>query len=134
MAAFLGTLALALALAVALYGAVASFKGGRTGSPLLVESARRSGMSLVALVAAANGAMLAAILTNDFSIRYVAENSSLSTPTFFKVLSLWSADEGSLLLWNLVLAGFIAAVAFRFRRQRPETYPWALAAMYAVAA
>src|ERR671930_2243160 len=126
MAAFLGTLALALALAVALYGAVASFVGGRKRSPLLLESARRSGMSLVALIAAANGAMLAAILTNDFSIRYVAENSSRTTPTFFKVLSLWSADEGSPLLWNLVLAGFVAAVALRFRSRRPETFPWAL--------
>ena len=57
---------------------------------------------------------------------YVAENSSRATPTFFKVLALWSADEGSLLLWNLVLAGYLLAVAFRFRRQRPETFPWAL--------
>ena len=48
------------------------------------------------------------------------------------MLALWSADEGSLLLWNLILAGYIAAVAFRFRRRRPETLPWALAVMYAV--
>src|SRR5213076_161682 len=63
-----------------------------------------------------------------------AENSSRATPTFFKVLSLWSADEGSLLLWNLILAGFIAAVAFRFRRRRPETLPWVLAVLYAIQA
>ncbi|HEX2030073.1 MAG TPA: heme lyase CcmF/NrfE family subunit, partial [Actinomycetota bacterium] len=94
--------------------------------------ARTTAYSLLAMVAAANGAMLAAILANDFSIRYVAENSSRATPTFFKVLSLWSADEGSLLLWNLVLAGYIAAVAFRFRRRHPETFPWAMAALYGV--
>src|SRR5436309_13081366 len=87
---------------------------------------------MLALVAAANGAMLAAILTNDFAIKYVAENSSRQTPVFFKVLSLWSADEGSLLLWNLILAAFIAAVAFRFRRRAPETFPWALAVMNTV--
>jgi cytochrome c-type biogenesis protein CcmF len=87
---------------------------------------------MFALIAAANGAMLAAILTNDFAIKYVAENSSRETPVFFKVLSLWSADEGSLLLWNLILAGFIAAVAFRFRRRAPDTFPWALAVMNAV--
>src|SRR5204862_3523832 len=98
------------------------------------ESARTAAYSMVALVAAANGAMLAAILTNDFAIKYVAENSSHQTPVFFKVLSLWSADEGSLLLWNLILAGFIAAVAFRFRRRRPETLPWVLAVLYAIQA
>ena len=50
------------------------------------------------------------------------------------MLALWSADEGSLLLWNLVLAGYLAAVAFRFRARRPETFPWALAVMYGVVA
>jgi cytochrome c-type biogenesis protein CcmF len=130
----LGTFALVLGLALAIYGLVASVAGARTGRPLLVESARTTAFSLFAVVAAANGAMLAAILANDFSIRYVAENSSRATPTFFKVLSLWSADEGSLLLWSLILSAYIAAVAFRFRRRRPETFPWAMGVLYAVQA
>ena len=132
MAAIIGTFALGLALAVALYGCVASFVSARTRNAVLVESARVSSLSLFALVLAANATMMAAIMSNDFSLRYVAENSSRHTPTFFKVLSLWSADEGSLLLWNLILAGFIAAVAIRFRRRRPETFPWALGTMFAV--
>jgi cytochrome c-type biogenesis protein CcmF len=120
---------------LAVYGAAASVIGARRGQLQLVESARTTAYSLLAVVAAANFAMLAAILANDFAIKYVAENSSRATPTFFKVLSLWSADEGSLLLWNLILAGYIAAVAFRFRRpRRPETLPWAMAVMYAVSA
>jgi cytochrome c-type biogenesis protein CcmF len=49
-------------------------------------------------------------------------------------LSLWSADEGSLMLWNLILAGFIAAVAWRFRHRRPETFPWAMVVLFAVQA
>src|SRR4029453_14337991 len=40
----------------------------------------------------------------------------------------------SLLLWNLVLGGYLAAVAFRFRRRRPETFPWALAVMFGISA
>ena len=130
----LGPFALGLGFALALYGLVASVVGIRRGRPALVESARTTAYSLFAVVLAANAGMLAAILDNDFSIRYVAENSSRETPTFFKVLSLWSADEGSLLLWNLILAGFIVAVAFRFRRRKPETFPWAMAVMYAVSA
>jgi cytochrome c-type biogenesis protein CcmF len=130
----LGTFALILALGLAIYGLAASIAGARSGRTLVVESARTTAYSLLAMAAAANGAMLAAILANDFSIGYVAENSSRATPTFFKVLSLWSADEGSLLLWNLILAGYIAAVAFRFRRRRPETFPWAMAVLYAVQA
>jgi cytochrome c-type biogenesis protein CcmF len=128
----LGTFALALALGLAVYGAVASVAGVRKNRPLLVESGRTTAYSLFAVVLAANAVMLIAILTNDFAIGYVAENSSRATPTFFKVLSLWSADEGSLLLWNLILAGYTAAVAFRFRERKPETFPWAMAVMYAV--
>ena len=119
MASVIGTFALGLALAIAIYGAVASFAGARSRNAVLVESGRTSAFSLLALVVVANVTMMAAILSNDFSIRYVAANSSRATPTFFKVLSLWSADQGSLLLWNLVLAGYLGAVAFRFRRYRP---------------
>lgn len=117
-----------------MYGLAAMVIGVRRGRPELIESGRTTAFSLLAVVVAANGAMLAAILANDFSLKYVAENSSRATPLFFKVLSLWSADEGSLLLWNLILAGYLAMVAHRFRRRRPETFPWAMAVMYAVSA
>jgi cytochrome c-type biogenesis protein CcmF len=129
----LGRYALLLALALAVWGLMAAVVGLRRQRPLAVESARTTAFALLAAVAAANGAMLAALLSDDFALRYVAQNSSRATPTFFKVLALWSADDGSLLLWNLVLAGYLAAVAFRFRRYRPETLPVALAVMYGVA-
>src|ERR671937_635127 len=128
----LGPFALALGFGLALYGCAAAIVGVRRARPRLVESARTAAYSLLGVVAAANGAMLAAILSNDFSIKYVAENSSRTTPAFFKILSLWSADEGSLLLWNLILAGYLLAVSIRFRRRRPETFPWALGTMFAV--
>ncbi|HJV04425.1 MAG TPA: cytochrome c-type biogenesis CcmF C-terminal domain-containing protein [Actinomycetota bacterium] len=131
----IGTVALALALGLSVYGAVAAVLGARRRRAILVESARTASYSLLAMVAAANAAMLVALLSDDFSVRYVAENSSRATPTFFKVLVLWSADRGSLLLWNLVLAGYVAAVAFRFRGgRRPAELPWALAVLHGVAA
>src|SRR4051812_1597836 len=76
--------------------------------------------------------MLVALLRDDFAIRYVAENSSRATPTFFKVLSLWAADDGSLLLWSLILAGYVAAVAWSFRHGHPRTYPYAQGVLLAV--
>src|SRR5438067_7487473 len=125
----LGTFCLALALALAVYGVAAAIWGVRRGRPLFVESARTATYGVLAAVAAANGAMIAALLANDFHLSYVAQNSSRETPTFFKVLALWSADDGSLLLWNLILAGFVAAVAYRFRKRRPEKLPYALATL-----
>jgi cytochrome c-type biogenesis protein CcmF len=128
----LGTYLLLFGLALAGFGVLAAAVGARTGRVMMVESARRCAFGLFATVVAANGTMLAALLTNDFALRYVAENSATQTPTFFKALSLWAADDGSLLLWNLILAGYIAAVALRFRRDRPPTFPYALGVLFAV--
>jgi cytochrome c-type biogenesis protein CcmF len=128
----LGTYLLLFGLAVSGYGLVAAAVGATTGRSALVESARRCAFGLLATVAAANATMLAALLTNDFAIRYVADNSARETPAFFKALSLWAADDGSLLLWNLILAGYIAAVAVRFRRDRPPTFPYALSVLFTV--
>ncbi|HEY8115204.1 MAG TPA: heme lyase CcmF/NrfE family subunit, partial [Actinomycetota bacterium] len=72
MPALVGTLSLAMALALALYGGIAAIVGARTGRPRVVESARTAAYSLFALVVVANLAMLAALLANDFSLRYVA--------------------------------------------------------------
>ncbi len=128
----LGTYLLLFGLAVAAYGVIAAAAGAKAGLPALVESARRCAFALLAIMVAANATMMTALLTNDFTIKYVAENSARETPTFFKALSLWAADNGSLLLWNLILAGFIAAVALRFRRDRPQTFPYALAVLFSV--
>ena len=128
----LGHAGLLLALLLAGYCCVAAAAGAHRGRPALVDSARTAAFGVLALTVVVNAAMLTALLRNDFTIRYVAENSSLDTPTFFKVLSLWAADDGSLLLWNLILAGYIAAVALRFRRERPPTFPYALAVLAAV--
>ena len=49
--------------------------------------------------------------------------------------TLWSALEGSILLWALVLAGYLLAVAQRFRRRLADPLvAWALLTIFVVAA
>jgi cytochrome c-type biogenesis protein CcmF len=131
---FLGTYGLMLGLLLSAAGAVAAAVGARTERPALVETARRIAFAVLGTMVVVDGAMLAALLSNDFGLRYVAENSSRETPVFFTVLSLWAADDGSLLFWNLILAGYVAAVAIRFRRYRPPTFPYALSVLFGVQA
>ena len=132
--AFLGTYGLMLGLVLSVGGAVIAAAGARTDRPALVETARRIAFAVLAAMVVVNGAMLAALLSNDFTLRYVADNSSRETPVFFKVLSLWAADDGSLLFWNLILAGYVGAVVLRFRRYRPPTFPYALSVLFGVQA
>jgi cytochrome c-type biogenesis protein CcmF len=130
----LGSYGLLLGLVLAAGGAVVAAVGARTLRPGLVEAARRIAFALLATMVLVDGTMVAALLGNDFSLRYVADNSSRETPVLFKVLALWASDDGSLLFWNLILAGYIAAVAIRFRHYRPPTFPYALSVLFVVQA
>jgi cytochrome c-type biogenesis protein CcmF len=47
-----------------------------------------------------------AILTHDFSIAYVANNTSTTTPFLFLFAAGWAALEGSIVLWGMLLAVF----------------------------
>jgi len=65
--------------------------------------------------------LMSAFLTNDFSVKYVAENSNTQLPTLFKVSALWGAHEGSLLLWVFILSLWSVAVSV-LSRQIPSNF------------
>ena len=96
------------AVALIVTGAMAGRDGRRVRGRLAWPVA-----GLVAGAVGAMGALEVALLTDDFSIAYVAANSARATPTVFKVATAWAALEGSIVLWGLVLAGFIAGVWWR---------------------
>ncbi|HKW85393.1 MAG TPA: heme lyase CcmF/NrfE family subunit, partial [Burkholderiaceae bacterium] len=55
---------------------------------------------------------------NDFSILYVAEHSNTSLPLAYRIAGVWGGHEGSLLLWLVMLCGWMLALA-RFSRSIP---------------
>ena len=59
-----------------------------------------------------------AFLTNDFSVKYVANHSNTLLPDMYKFAAIWGGHEGSLLLWALVLGGWMVAVSV-FRGRLP---------------
>ena len=80
-------------------------------------------------------AMEHALLTHDFSLIYVAENNSRSTPWLYSITGLWSALAGSILLWGVVLGGYATAMVWRFRRRSgDQLVAWATLVVYVVAA
>jgi cytochrome c-type biogenesis protein CcmF len=77
--------------------------------------------------------MQRALITRDFSLEYVANNGSSATPAVYNVATMWSALEGSILLWGLVLAGFTVAVVIKFRdRLTDPLVAWAMLTMFVV--
>ncbi len=100
MIAVLGTVAVLVALAGAIWLAVAGLSAvsGRTVPSLRTPAGLLFGGSVAGM-----GLLEVGLLTDDFSIAYIANHSSTSTPLLFKFASAWGALEGSILLWGLVL-------------------------------
>ena len=72
----------------------------------LAETARRAGIgSFVALTSAAF-ALVYCSFTNNFSVSYILHHSNRALPLPYKFAALWSGQEGSLLLWAWLLAGY----------------------------
>ena len=75
-----------------------------------------------------------ALISHDFSLAFVAQNNSRQTPLFFSVTGLWSALQGSILLWVSILCGYGTIVAWRLRRRLDDpVVAIALAVVFAVA-
>ncbi len=108
MLGYLGMGCVLAALVFAAAGSIVGFTAGRRESPEGVKWTRWLGLAFSACMIGATVAMEVALLTHDFSVRYVAQVGSLSTPTYITIVSLWSSLEGSILFWGFVLALYIS--------------------------
>ena len=105
----LGDFCLLFALALAAYsfvvGILAFIRKDEVGFRL-AETARRAGMATFFCVTAAALVLVWAALNNDFSIAYILQHSNRALPVPYKLAALWSGQEGSLLFWAWLLAGY----------------------------
>ncbi|MEK6276954.1 MAG: heme lyase CcmF/NrfE family subunit [Actinomycetota bacterium] len=129
----LGRAALALALLTALYAGAAAL-AGRNGDRRWVDSSRRAVYALCALLTVCVLVVELAFLRDDFSFRLVADHSSTTTPTFYKLTAMWSSQAGSLLLWAWVLSIASSAVLFATRNRHREIAPYATAVLMGIGA
>jgi cytochrome c-type biogenesis protein CcmF len=130
----------ALGTAGVVLGVVASLGGVVTLGVALAQRKRHLqsiGRSYVLLVlvgaVVAFAAMERALITRDFTVQYVADHGSSRTPALYNVATLWAALEGSILLWVLILAGYMALVVHKFRKRLDDPLVgWAMLVMLAV--
>lgn len=128
MTAILGLFLLALCLCSAAATTIGAAWAGLRRQPL---PALR--WAVFATLAAALGTVLVietALVRHDFAVAFVADNGSRSTGLYYTVTSLWAAHDGSLLLWCLVLTGYLAVLGRRGARD--ALHAWALAVTAAV--
>jgi cytochrome c-type biogenesis protein CcmF len=127
----LGQSALVLGLAASLFGALAMVVALRLGDRRLLRTVHHYAWLGLAGAVVAVVAMERALITRDFSLAYVQQVGSRDTPTLFNVTALWSALEGSILLWLLILAAYTAIIMSRYRSRLDDPLVgWALVVMF----
>ncbi|HLC27579.1 MAG TPA: heme lyase CcmF/NrfE family subunit [bacterium] len=134
MTAAIGEISAIAALLVAVAGAVSSAVALRTRNDRLVATSTGAAWALFGLVTVSAVALIYALVSNDFSIRYVAFNTTRRTPVYYKITGLWGSLEGSILLWIWMLSLFTGLVALIHRRSQKEILPAVLSVMFIVSA
>ncbi|MFV0307415.1 MAG: heme lyase CcmF/NrfE family subunit [Desertimonas sp.] len=130
-----GRAGLLLTLAASTFGMFGMFVAASRGDRRLARQMPRYAWLAFAGASIAFVMMTRALVTRDFSLAYVQQVGSTTTPWLYNVAALWSALEGSILLWLLVLTGYGAAVAWRYRRRNDDMLVgWAFVVMFFVTA
>ena len=117
----LGQFALILALLLSAVQFVLPIIGAHTGNRALMAVARPAAAGQLVFVALAFGILTWAFMSQDFSVAYVAQNSNLLLPWYYRFSAVWGAHEGSLLLWILIINIWTIAVAV-FSHKLPDDF------------
>ena len=122
----LGRAALIVCLGLALYAVVAGAIAARQRRQRLAESAQNAVVASFAAALVGSAVLLTALVQNDFSFVYVADHTSRELPLGYTISAFWGGQEGSLLLWLLILTGFSAIAVLLARRSAASLLPWAV--------
>jgi len=118
----LGRLALLLGFACSVFAVGSIAWGLRTGLSGPLRSGRRAVWAVCGLALLAVILLERALLARDMSYRYVAEHTSKDLPLHYAFTSLWAGQEGSLLLWLLILSAYGSAFLFAYRKRLDPFY------------
>ncbi len=119
MAPELGNFALMLTLCIALAQGILPLAGAARGNASWMALARPAAQGQFLFIAFAFACLTYAFVSNDFSVKYVAEHSNSRLPLEYRVAGVWGGHEGSLLLWTLMMGVWMFAVSI-FSRTLPE--------------
>ncbi len=109
---------------LAVWSAVSSFAGGFLRKRNLVESAERAVYMNFIMITASSFVLLYALITHEFSIKYVYQYTSSNLDPFYTATAFWAGQSGSLLFWAWLLTLFHAAVVMQNRDRNRQLMPF----------
>ena len=129
----LGRAGVTLGLAAAILGTISIAYGLIKKKPEMVRLSRWYAALVFLGGLLAFVAMERALITRDFTVKYVYDNGSSTTPALYNFATLWGALEGSIILWGTILGGYLVAVVVKFRKRLEDPLVgWAVLTMLVV--
>jgi cytochrome c-type biogenesis protein CcmF len=120
----LGRAALVVSLGLSAYALIAGGYAAAANRRRLADSARNALVGAFVATAVAAAVLATALVRHDFSFSYVAAHTNRTLPTAYSLSAFWGGQEGSLLLWLLVLTGFGALAVTINRRLLRDLVAW----------
>jgi len=131
--AALGRAALLLSFGLVVYALLAGSFAAWKRRRRLAVSAQNALLASLGTTLVAAGVLWAALARHDFSFVYVADHISRQLPLGYRLSAFWGGQEGSLLLWLMILLGYAALAVWLNRRTR-ELVAWVVPVLAGVAA
>ena len=129
----LGRAALVVSLGLAVYALVAGAVRRARGRRRLADSARNALIACFGSTLVAAAVLASALVRHDFSFVYVASHTNRTLPTVYALTAFWGGQEGSLLLWLLVLTGYGALAVALNRRLLRDLIVWVVPVLAGIA-
>jgi cytochrome c-type biogenesis protein CcmF len=129
----LGRAALLVTLGLTVYATVAGAYAAARRRRRLAHSARNALIASFGTTLVAAAVLAAGFVRDDFSLTYVADHSSRSLSGMYKLSALWGGQEGSLLLWLLILTGYAALAVWLNRNRARDLVVWVTPVLGAIA-
>ncbi len=107
----LGTYALILSLCLALVQGTFPLVGAHRGNQAWMMLSHTAARGQFAFLSIALISLAWSFVQNDFTVDYVARNSNVALPVYYRLSAVWGGHEGSLLLWAFLLGGWMLAVS-----------------------
>ena len=129
----LGRAALVVSFGLALYALIVGATAAVSNRRRLADSARNALLACFGSTLVAAGVLASALVRHDFSFVYVAAHTSRTLPTMYALSAFWGGQEGSLLLWLLVLTGYGALAVALNRRLLRDMIAWVVPVLGGIA-
>src|SRR5215471_8084849 len=129
----LGRAALVVSFMLALYALVAGTAAAISRQRRLADSARYALIACFGTTVIASGVLIHALVTHDFTYAYVQAHTSRDLSTIYSLTAFWGGEEGSLLLWLLVLTGYGALAVMLNRKLLRDIVVWVVPVIAGIA-